>query len=239
MLVLFAVVGLVVGSFIGAYTYRYPRKISIARGRSFCPKCGKKIAWFDNLPVVSYLVLKGKCRHCGKKVSLRYPLIELGSGIGFVLLAPDLFLIFIFSVLLAIFVIDLETQIIPDELVFLGLTTTLLVFLFQDFNFYANLLAGLGGASFLLLVNLLTRGRGMGLGDVKLAFWLGTFLGPVATISWLTTAFWLGGILGIFLLLLGRAKLKQKIAFGPFLIISFFVILKYGEVLRQWLNLAV
>jgi leader peptidase (prepilin peptidase)/N-methyltransferase len=237
MILLFALLGLVVGSFIGAYTYRYPKGISIARGRSFCPKCGQGIAWFDNLPVVSYFLLKGRCRACGRQISLRYPLIELGCAIGFVALAPNILSIFIFSVLLAIFIIDLEAMTIPDELVFLGLLVTLLVYFFQDFNFYANLLTGLGAAGFLLLVNLLTRGQGMGLGDVKLAILLGVILGPINALSWLLLAFWLGAGVGLVLLILGQAKWKQKVAFGPFLIASFFVILKWGWVINRVLHL--
>jgi len=229
--------GLVIGSFIGAYTYRYPRNISIAKGRSFCPKCKKKISWFDNIPIGSFLFLKGRCRRCGKKISLRYPLIELTGAVGFVAFAPNVFLIFTFCLLLAIFIIDLEEKLIPDELVFTGVLAAFLVFLLTDFNFYANLLAGLGAAGFLLLINLASQGRGMGLGDVKLALFLGVLLGPTNTILWLFVSFWLGGAIGLGLLFLGKARLKQEIAFGPFLISAFFVILIWGEIIKKWIPL--
>ncbi len=239
MLALFfwGILGLVVGSFIGAYTYRYPRGISIAKGRSFCPKCKKKISWFDNIPIGSFLFLKGKCRRCGKKISLRYPLIELAGAIGFVIFAPNIFLIFVFSVLLAIFVIDLEEKIIPDELVFAGVFAAFLVFLLTDFNFYASLLAGLGAAGLLLLINLVTRGYGMGLGDVKLALFLGMLLAPTEAMLWLLVSFLFGGAVGFSLLILGKARLKQKIAFGPFLISAFFVVLIWGGVIKKWILL--
>lgn len=228
-LLFWAILGLAIGSFIAAFTYRLPSGISIATGRSFCPKCKKKISWFDNIPIGSYFVLKGRCRHCGKRISPRYPLIETAAAIGFIAFAGQFFLLFVFTLALAILVIDWEKQIVPDSLVFLGFLATLVYFLLVNFNFYESLLAGLAAALFLLLVHLVTTGRGMGLGDVKLALFLGTIIGLSQVFHWLVLSFVLGAVIGLVLVFIGRARFGRPIPFGPFLIIAFFVILKWAE----------
>ena len=144
-------------------------------------------------------------------------------------LSFSLILVFL-TVLLAIFVIDMEHQLIFDEFVFFGLLMLLSAFLVFDFKQGFNyLLAGFGGSLFLLAINLITRGRGMGLGDVKFALLAGSFLGFPNVVIWFFLAFILGGLLGIILIILGKAKLSQKIAFGPFLVISFFLTLLFGQ----------
>jgi len=209
------VFGLVVGSFISAFTYRYPRKIQFLTGRSFCPKCKKTISWFDNIPVLSFILLGGWCRKCKKPISRRYPLIELAGGIGFLLIGFNLPWLAIYCVLLAIFVIDFEKQIIPDELIFWGMFFAL--FLTPD-SLAGALLAGFLSATILLLIHLITRGRGMGLGDVKFAVLGGMIVGLKLSLAWLFLAFLTGGIVGVILILGGKKKLKDKIAFGPFLV---------------------
>lgn len=221
--------GLIIGSFISAVTYRIPRNIGFIKGRSFCDNCKKDLFWYDNIPLFSYIFYLGKSRCCGKKISIRYLLIELASAFGLVVL----YLIFGFSFLLtayyllliltvSIFIIDLEHQIIPDELTWLVLVLGLMTnsqspmtVLFPAFFF----------SLLLLTLYLITRGRGMGLGDVKLAIALGTWLGLEKGIVWLMYSFIIGGIVASILLLLKRAKLKTKIAFGPFLIVAFWIVL--------------
>jgi leader peptidase (prepilin peptidase)/N-methyltransferase len=207
--------GLVIGSFIAAFTYRFPRRIQFLRGRSFCPHCKREISWFDNIPLLSFLILGGKCRNCHKKISIRYPLIELATGIGFFVIGLNLFWLVILSILITIFVIDFEHQIIPDELVFTGLA----ILAIQSFLF-TNLYAGFLCASILLLIHLLTRGRGMGLGDVKFAVLGGMIVGLKLSMIWLFLAFLTGGLTAIILVLGGDKKLKDKIAFGPFLVVA-------------------
>lgn len=223
--------GLVVGSFIGALTYRIPRNISILKGRSFCDSCKKKLAWYLNIPVFSYVFLRGKSACCHKKINIRYPVIELISTIG----AVFLFINFsfplsiihysLFIVSLAILIIDLEHQIIPDELNWV----ILLLFFLSPISYplYANLFSGFLFALFLLLIHLITRGRGMGLGDVKLALVLGVWLGLYQGILWMFVSFLTGGIIASILLVTKKAKLKQRIAFGPFLIIGFWIIMLF------------
>ena len=231
MIFFFVLLGLIFGSFIGALTFRLPKRISIKKGRSFCPECKLKISWYDNIPLVSYIFLGGKCRNCKKKISLRYPLIEASTAILFGLaslayahnLVMLLLSLFIICLLVSIFVIDFEHQLIPDELVFLGLAA-ILIYLLPSSYFYQNLLAGFSAALFLLLVHFLTLGRGMGLGDVKLALFLGAILGLSNLVYFFFASFLTGGLVAFILILTGKAKLKQKIAFGPFLIIGFLIV---------------
>jgi len=234
---LLAIFGLVVGSFLGAYTFRYPRGISVLKGRSICPKCKKNLAWHDNIPVLSFLLLKGRCRNCSKSISLRYLLIEIATALGFVgiwflSLEPVflIFLILIFSLLVVIFVIDLEQKIVPDEVVFAGFGLTVFyLLLISPSTLFTSLAAGFGAALFLLLVHLATRGRGMGLGDVKFAVFAGTFLGwPIVPI-WLFTAFLTGAVVGTILVLAKKASFGKQIAFGPFLVISLIIVFIWGE----------
>src|SRR3989344_6038121 len=236
--------GLAIGSFLAALTYRIPEEISIAKGRSFCPKCKKTLLWYDNIPLFSYLALAGKCRFCHKKISPRYFCIELSMGLLFVAsylfypvissniswlntLNPLLGMIFVFIIvflMMGIFVVDFEHQFIPDEFVFLGILFSLISLIVSDTDrLFVYLLSGFAGAMFLLAIHLATRGKGMGLGDVKLAVLIGLILGFPYMPLWMFTAFILGSIVGVTLLFIGKAKMKQRIAFGPFLVASFLI----------------
>lgn len=221
------ILGLIIGSFISAISYRIPRNLDFVKGRSFCDSCKKSLFWYDNIPLFSYLFYRGKSRCCSKKISIRYPLIELVSAFGAVILfvlSPHLFAIryTLYVISLTILVIDLEHQFIPDELSWL----VFVLFLLNPipYTLYASLFAGFFFAFLVLLINLATLGRGMGLGDVKLALALGTWLGLLNGWRWLFVSFVIGGIVASILLLLKKAKMKTKIAFGPFLIVSFWLI---------------
>ncbi len=253
--------GLAVGSFIGAYTYRWPRSLSVKKGRSFCPNCKKKISWYDNFPLLSYIILRGRCRNCSKKISLRYPLIELSLGLIFVVtyyfysrctLASqgeafcawnDIlgwwtlpYLLIVSAILLAIFVIDFEHQLIPDELIFFLITLTIFAHIIgTNDKLYSYLLSGFAVSVFLLLLNLATYGRGMGMGDVKLVIPLGLILGWPYILVFLFLSFILGAVVGLVLIAIKRARFGKHIAFGPFLIIASFATLFFGEALRGYL----
>ena len=262
------VLGLVAGSFLSAFTYRYPRNISIALGRSFCDKCKAKIAWYDNLPLLSFLLLKGKCRNCGKKISPRYPFIELSTALAFSLIAFFLnnctttlqgqsfkgevlciwqgylgfwalpFLLFLVLALITIFVIDLENQLIPDNQVYLLFSlTTLLLLLSSSDNLYQRLMTGFAASTFLLLIHLVTRGRGMGLGDVKFALLGGVFLGWPGSLTWLFSSFLIGAFVGVILILFKKASFGKKIPFGPFLTFSLFINMLWGNLLFKLLTI--
>lgn len=228
------IIGLVFGSFIAALTYRYPRQISNIRGRSFCDNCKRKIKWYDNIPLLSFILLGGKCRDCKEKISLRYPLIEIVTAVGFCISGFSIISLILFMILEIIFIIDLENQIIPDIFIFIGIIILLLTFNFAPFT---NMFAGFISATFLLIVHLLTKGRGMGLGDVKFAVLGGLIVGLSLSPIWLLIAFLTGAALGIILILGGKAKLKSKIAFGPFLVISIPITLLWGQKIINFMHL--
>ncbi len=215
------IIGLVIGSFLGAFTYRFPRGTSIGEGRSKCPDCKNIIFWYDNIPLFSYLFLHGKCRNCKNIISYRYPIIELSAAIVFVFIGFNLINLVIASILIAIFVIDVEYQLIFDEFIFVGLLIVLSSFIFLNNQMvFSNILSGFIASLLLLSLNLITKGKGMGLGDVKLALFLGPLIGIDLFLNWLFFSFLAGAIVGIVLIIGKKATMKQKIAFGPFLIIG-------------------
>jgi prepilin signal peptidase PulO-like enzyme (type II secretory pathway) len=218
--------GLIFGSFVTAFSYRYPRKISNLKGRSFCDNCKKQIGWRDNIPLLSYLLLGGKCRNCKTKISLRYPIIELATGIGFLLIGFHILPLILFVLLEMIFIIDFEHQLIPDDFVFTGI---LLLLIINHQFLFTSLFAGFACAVFLLLIFLFTKGRGMGLGDVKFAVLGGMIVGLPLSPIWLFVAFLTGAIVGTILIIGKRAGLKSKIAFGPFLVASIPITLLWGQ----------
>ncbi len=243
---LFLILGMTLGSFIGALSFRYPRGISIVKGRSFCPNCKHTIAWYDNIPVLSYLILGGKCRNCKKRISIRYPLIELSTGVWFFViyfyryLLPFnyLFLLFIFCLLIFIIVTDIEYRIIPDEATFLGIISIFFYsIIFGRGNIFSMIFSGLILASILMFIHLVTRGRGMGLGDVKFAVMGGMLLDLKLGFIWFFLSFLTGGTAGIILVLTRAARLKDQIAFGPFLIVGIFLTYIFGESISKFIFL--
>jgi leader peptidase (prepilin peptidase) / N-methyltransferase len=197
--------GLVVGSFLNVVIWRVPRKESIVKPRSHCPSCDTQLSALDNIPLVSWMVLRGRCRHCGNRISMRYPLVELLTGVLFAAVgarfshswALPAFLVFT-GALIAISVIDLEHFIIPNRIVYpLGFTSVfLLAFAALVENewsmFGRSLLGALAAFTFFFVLHLVAPG-GMGFGDVRLSFVLGLFLG------WLGWPEVLGGLFAGFL----------------------------------------
>lgn len=221
----FFIFGLLIGSFISAITWRVPRNEGFVKGRSYCDSCRKELLWYDNIPLFSYLFYFGKSRCCRKKISPRYFLIEITTTTGaviFWLVFHNLFFILLFFITLCIFIIDLEHQIIPDELTWIFLFCVLI----YSFTF-GNLFSGFLFAFFFLFLYLVTRGRGMGMGDVKLAIPIGYIVGLSDGFIWLLATFLTGGFIACILLLAGKAGLKTKIAFGPFMIFAFWLVLIY------------
>jgi leader peptidase (prepilin peptidase)/N-methyltransferase len=247
-LVFLLVAGLVFGSFVSALTYRYPRGLSVVKGRSFCPKCKRQIAWLDNIPLLSFLILGGKCRDCRKKISWRYPVVEFATAMGFVIIgyfATTLqggsfkgvtlfYSLAIFIILISIFIVDLEHRIIPDDFVFWGIFISVVysLFIIPD-SLFTSFLAGFLSGLLLLIIFLLTKGRGMGLGDVKFAVLGGLIIGIKLFYVWLMLAFLTGGATGIILILVRKARFKSKIAFGPFLIVGLGLAILFGNAILK------
>lgn len=247
------VLGLIFGSFINVLIYRLPLGLSLG-GRSFCPLCKSRIIWFDNVPLLSFLLLRGRCRSCEKKISFWYPLVEFASGLGFVLIYlfynnfPNNFLLILkenigfwtlpfllslFVFLLAIFVVDFKKRIIPDGLTYTLLIIVLVYLLAGKGILFPNLFSGFICSLFLLLIHLVTKGKGMGLGDVKFALFGGMFFGFPLSAVWLFVSFLTGALVGVILILLGKAKFGKEIAFGPFLIVGLFITLVWGDTILK------
>ncbi|MGB2762768.1 MAG: prepilin peptidase [Minisyncoccales bacterium] len=250
--------GLVIGSFLNCVIYRLEKKESALSGRSYCPHCKHQLKWYDLIPLLSFIILKGKCRYCQKPISIQYPLVELATAFLFVLifLRPNLetrfglfnldlfnfvFLLIIASVLIIIFVYDLKHYIIPDKVIFPAILLVLLyqlIFNFQLNNFYSVLISAFGAATFFLIIVLVTKGKGMGIGDIKLAFLMGLLLGWPNIFVALFFAFLIGAIMGIGLILAHKKTLKSEVPFGPFLVTGTFIALFWGkELINFYLNL--
>lgn len=238
--------GLAVGSFLNVLIDRLPRGRNVITGRSTCDYCGKALRWFELIPLISFLVQRGRCRRCHKKLSWQYPIVELVTAVGFMYgmygwngsygsdgIIGVVGRWIIFSSLLVIFVADLKYQIIPDSMIAVGMIGV--IGGIRDIGVMReNAMVGLGAAGFFLLLWIITRGRGMGLGDVKLAFLMGLLLGFPTIVVASYLAFLTGAGVGVILILLGKKKLKEKIAFGPFLVTGTIIAYFFGNTLILW-----
>ncbi len=240
--------GLIVGSFLNVCIYRMPRDKSIVYPPSSCPNCEKPIKFYDNIPIVSYFFLRGKCRQCGSKISIRYPLVELLTAVLFLMLyrkvglSFELFVGVIFVALLVVIsFIDLDFQIIPDILsigglvvgVLLAIVRPVFLYLYPKFGFLDALYGVLIGGGVLFVIaygyQLITKREGMGGGDVKLLAMIGSFCGIKGVIFSLMAGSLLGTVVGIPLMLIKGQGTKYAIPFGPFLSIGALVYIYAGE----------
>ncbi|HUS52047.1 MAG TPA: prepilin peptidase [Candidatus Bathyarchaeia archaeon] len=242
-------IGLVFGSFLNCLVYRLNHGLSPLGGRSFCPKCKHKLSWKDNLPLVSFVLLRGRCRYCRSPISWQYPLVELGTAIvtlltvSFLLRAgqPNLvvvgFWLLVTYGLLVVFVSDFLYSTIPDEVVFSLVGLACLYFLFfQPFLVVPNLFSGLGAAGFFWALMAVTGGKGMGMGDVKLAGLMGLILGWPGIVIALYLAFLTGALVGVILILTGRKRFGQHLPFGPFLATATWITIFWGDKISSWVQ---
>ncbi|HEC83293.1 MAG TPA: prepilin peptidase [Firmicutes bacterium] len=253
-LVLVFVVGLVIGSFLNVIRYRMPRKLSVVKGRSRCPKCGGVIRWYDNIPVVSFILLRRRCRACGWKIPFVYPVIEVATAIVLVLIWNSFpfkvsIAYSVFSVLvIACAATDYEKQIIPDKITFpgmvlgIGFSVTLLRANIGSNPLLHSLLGLLIGGGALLVVgwlyNKVRRIEGIGLGDVTLMAMVGSFLGYRLALLTIFIGSVAGALVGIGVMVKTRQGLKAKIPFGVFLSPAALVCLLAGEdILQAYLRL--
>ncbi len=240
------ILGLAIGSFLNVCIYRIPLKKSILFPASHCPKCGNKIRAFDNIPILSYLILRGKCRHCKEKISLIYPAVELLSGLLFLSLYLKYGLswefaagLFLFSSLLVIFFIDLKYQLIPDVIILPGIIVGFIFsFLLKLPPFLESLIGFFVGGGLLYFMAIfgdkLFKKESMGGGDIKLAAMLGTFLGWKMVLMVIFLASLLGAIVGIiFIIFSKRMRGKRLIPFGPFLAIATLLTIFFGNQLIE------
>lgn len=224
--------GLIIGSFTNVLIYRLPLGVGLFLPRSFCPGCKKTVYWYENIPVLSFLFLRGKCSSCATRIPYQYPMIELAVGILAIILFPNrieseaiIRFIVNFSVavvFLSMFIIDLRYKIIPNQLnAYLGILFLAYAIVFIPLNQW--LVGGLMGFGFPALITwvfYLLRGEiGLGGGDIKLFGILGIYLGPMGIIHNIFLSCFLGSLVGGLLILTKKLDRKNPIAFGPFIII--------------------
>ena len=238
--------GALIGSFLNVCILRLPKEESIVRPGSHCPQCKNPIQFYDNIPLISYILLKGRCRCCHRRISFQYPLIEgvtaLGSLILFLKFGPSLSYLFYFSfvaALIVITVIDLYHQIIPDVISLPGIGVGLLgSLLIPQINFRDSLIGVLsGGGSLFVVATLyqwLFKREGMGGGDIKLLAMIGAFLGWKAVILTILLSSLIGSMTGMIMMVLKGKDFKYAIPFGPFLSLGAVISLFYQNEIIFW-----
>jgi leader peptidase (prepilin peptidase) / N-methyltransferase len=253
ILMVFALIfGLILGSFLNVCIYRIPLKKSIVTPPSSCPGCGERIKFYDNIPVISYILLLGKCRRCKNPISAIYPFIELLTGLlslaVFVNYYPNYvqyvaFLLFV-SALIVICFIDLNHQIIPDIIsipgIIAGIIATIVLSIISDYQitWYESLIGAVAGGGILYLVAVgfekFTGKEGMGGGDIKLLAMIGAWMGWKAIPLIILISSLTGSIIGAAVLLLAGKGLRARIPFGPFLVLGTLVYLFFGREIESY-----
>jgi leader peptidase (prepilin peptidase)/N-methyltransferase len=240
------VLGALIGSFLNVVIYRLPRDISFVTGRSGCPHCDALIHWWQNIPLLSYMLLRGKCHSCSGRISFRYPLVELLTALAFggwtYKFGPTVEAagyIFLTSMLICVLFIDWDFQIIPDKLTLPSLIAGLLWAAFTPLGVVGSLFGVIVGGGGLLLVAMfgdwLFKKESMGGGDIKLAAVLGAFLGWRLVLLVFFMSALIGSVVSIaWLIISSEMRDKRVIPFGPFLAIAAVVAALWGTDLMNW-----
>ncbi|WP_457622421.1 prepilin peptidase [Persephonella sp.] len=241
--------GLVIGSFLNVVIYRLPRGKTVSKPAfSFCPSCGNRIKWYDNIPVLSYIILRGRCRHCNSQIPIRYPFVELITGLASVFsfmktgFSVDyIFTFFFLCLMISITFIDIDFRIIPDQLNLIGFASGIIYTLFRnDFSLVDAVIGSLTGAGLLFGIAyfyLKLRGiEGLGMGDVKLMAFVGSYLGWFGSLFTIFAGSFIGAVAGIIGAYFSGSEDKGKfeIPFGPFLALSATVYLFFGDTIKEW-----
>lgn len=245
-IILIVLFGMAWGSFLNVVIYRLPLGLSIVHPPSACPGCSKRIKAYDNLPLISYILLRGRCRHCRTPIPFTYFLVELLTPLSFVviylfsswdfhLLAACLFT----SALITLGFIDLYHQILPDEITLPGILLALVyAALRPDLTLRGALIGAVAGAGFLLLVYggyyLLRKKEGLGMGDVTMLLLIGAFLGLELTILTLILASFAGALFGTFLILFRKKDMQFALPFGTLLAPAAFFAMIWGDRIITW-----
>lgn len=231
--------GIVVGSFVNVLIYRIPLHENIATEHSHCMTCNTRLRWYDLVPLFSWIMLKGRCRYCKARISAQYPVIELINGCGYVLVfmfnglnLSSILYVMAFSMLTAITVIDMRTYEIPVGLnIAIGVLGIInMAFDFSNLAYYA--IGMVSVSSFLLILYLVTKGRGIGGGDIKLMAAAGLLLGWKHIILALIIGCILGSIIHIALMKI--CKKDRMLAFGPYLSAGIFIVMLFGDKILDW-----
>jgi leader peptidase (prepilin peptidase)/N-methyltransferase len=254
VILLIFITGLVLGSFFNVVICRVPEKKSIVKPRSSCPSCGAVLMPKDLVPVLSFLLQKGKCRYCKNPISPQYPIVELAAGLMFTAIylkygiSPEfIFAAYLMSILLIVFFIDLKHMIIPNGLVLVGIAGGLAFFAMRFFyndsildgeKWYSPLIGIAAVSGFLLLIaviGMVIYGQdAMGMGDVKIFIPIALFLGFKLSVLTLFLTIFIGGLTGLVLIITKLKKRKSQIPFAPFIVIGTFISLLFGNNIIQW-----
>lgn len=233
------ILGLIFGSFLNVVIYRLPKHESIVYGPSHCMNCNEKIKPYDLIPALSYLILGGKCRHCGTKISIRYPMIELLNGLLYLgiftfygLTLDSLLMMAFSSTLLVIAMIDFDTMDVYDGTLVVILLLAIIRLITNISSFPSAILGGLVVSIPLYIIAILTQG--IGGGDVKLMGVAGFFLGIKVTLVGTFLGILMGGLWGVILMLFYKKAGKAMIPFGPFLCVGMYIALLYGIQIADW-----
>ena len=245
------IAGLLFGSFYNVVIYRIPLNLSVAKGRSFCPKCNHQLKAIDLVPVFSQLFLKSKCRYCGAKISLRYPAIELITGVLFLLsyllygLTWECLIYIIFwSMLLITTMIDFDHMVISDAVLLVGTIPAVIYVLLADVSILDHGLGAVVGFAFFLLIYLLSKliykREAFGFGDVLLIGSIGIYLGLAQTILVCLLSFLVAAVAIVGMQIVGRKKMsgQMEVPFGPYICIAAFIATIFGEqIITSYLGL--
>ena len=242
MIVIIFILGLIIGSFLNVCIYRIPREESIVYPSSHCTECGNRIKSYDLIPLISYIFLKGRCRYCREKISIRYPIIELISGInfsiiylvyglGFNFIKYSIFICF----LLVIGIIDYDTTDVYFKTTLSGTLVAIIFIFIEKYLYKVNISTYFYGAvvasGFIMLIILFTNG--MGWGDVEICGMCGLFLGLKLTIVMMMLSFIIGSIISLILIALKKKTKKDYIPFGPFITIASALAIFLGDKMIQ------
>ncbi|MBC2579943.1 A24 family peptidase [Clostridium sp. DJ247] len=237
------ILGTIIGSFLNVCIYRIPREQSIAYPSSHCTSCNNEIKWYDLFPIVSYIFLKGKCRYCGEKVSIRYPIIEFITGLIYLMLYIKYgitislikYIVFI-SILIVIGMIDFDTTDVYFNTTVTGAVAAVIflaIYFYMGLPIKSYIYGGVLGGGILSLIALITKG-GMGWGDVEICLVCGLFLGLKLTAVMLFLSFIIGSVIGVILILLGKKSRKDYIPFGPSIVIAAVGVVFFGQSILNW-----
>jgi len=248
VLIFVFIFGLIIGSFLNCLVWRLRTGESLL-GRSYCPKCKKQIAWYDNLPVASFILLSGKCRECGQSISWQYPAVELATGVLFVIayylsyelrvtsyefivqLLRDWFLI---SAMMVIFIYDLRWRLILDAVTLPACLVVLILNLALGFSLWNLLVSGIIGSGFFLLQFLISGGKWIGGGDIRLGLLMGLALGWPGVIAAIIISYFLGSLVGLGLIAAGKKRWGSEIPLGVFLAAGTIIDLFWQERILDW-----
>ena len=260
MFIIFFILGLIIGSFLNAVVYRLDAVESLWE-RSHCPHCKKKIRWFDNIPLLSFIVLSARCRDCGEKISWQYPAVELMTGIVFAMIGSyffvqadmfswltTLYLMAEFSLLIIIFIYDLKYMEIPMIILWAGVAVAVVYSLIADWNQFgtadsllslnliSSLIAGIVAFLFFFVLAAASKETWMGMGDAYLGLLAGLIMGWPGILLALLFSFTVGAVVSMILVFLRRKTVKSQVPFAPFLVVGMLLAIMLPQMFPQFEN---